>query len=79
MLKKEQEPEQFQEQGRKQAENSFAKRSANSSAKRFLKAILATWGDSTKDDEASDEKEVVVALMARSESDSDDEPMDSLS
>ena len=78
LLKKEQEPEQFQEQGRKQAENSFANRSANSFAKRFSKAILATWGDSTEDDKASEEKEVVVALMARSESDSDDESLDSL-
>ena len=36
------------------------------------------WGDSTKDDEASEEKEVVVALMARRKSDSNDEPIESL-
>ena len=43
------------------------------------KVMLAAWGDTTEDDEASEEEEAVVALMARSESDSDDEPVDSLS
>ena len=37
--------------------------------------MLAAWGDSTEDDKASEEEEVAVALMARSESDSDDEPL----
>ena len=40
--------------------------------------MLAAWGDTTEDDEASEEEEAVVALMARSESDSDDEQVDSL-
>jgi len=40
--------------------------------------MLAAWGDTTKDDEASEEEEVTVALMARSESDSDNEPLESL-
>ena len=40
--------------------------------------MLAGLGDTTEDDEASEEEEVVVALMARSESDSDDEPLESL-
>jgi len=40
--------------------------------------MLLAWGDSTEDDEASEEEEVIVALMARSESDSDDEPLESL-
>ena len=40
--------------------------------------MLAAWGDTTEDDEASEEEEVAVALMARSESDSDDEPLESL-
>ena len=40
--------------------------------------MLTAWGDSTEDDEASKEEEVVVALMVRSESNSDDEPLESL-
>ena len=56
LLKEEYEQEQFQKQGRKQARNSFTNRSANSFAKRFSKAILATWGDSTEDDKASEKK-----------------------
>jgi len=40
--------------------------------------MLAAWGDTIEDDEASEEEETVVALMARSELDSDDEPLDSL-
>ena len=39
--------------------------------------MFAAWGNSTKDDEAFEEEEVVVALMARSELDSDDEPLES--
>ena len=70
MRKKEQEKERFRKLGKKQF--------GNSSAKRFSKEMLAAWGDTTEDDEATDEEEVVIALMARSESDSDDEPLDSL-
>jgi len=40
--------------------------------------MLAAWGNSTEDDEASEEEGVAVALMARSESDSDDEPLERL-
>ena len=40
--------------------------------------MLAAWGDTTEQDEAFEEGEAAVALMARSESDSDDEPLDSL-
>jgi hypothetical protein len=82
LLKEEQEQEQFQKQGRKQGAVSSANRSANrptnSSANRLSKAMIAAWGDSTEEDDASEEEEVAVALMARSESDSDDEPMESL-
>jgi len=39
--------------------------------------MLAAWRDTTEDDEASKE-EAVVALMAKSESDSNDEPLDTL-
>ena len=40
--------------------------------------MLAAWGDSIEDDEASEEEEFVVALMARSESNLDEEPLESL-
>ena len=58
--------------------NSSENKAENSSARRFSKAMLATWGDTTEDDEASEEEEAVVALMARSESDSDNELLESL-
>jgi len=44
----------------------------------LLKAMLAVWGDTTEDDEASKEEETAVALIASSESESNDEPLDSL-
>ena len=40
---------------------------------------MAAWGDTTEDDEASEEEKAPVAVMARSESDTDVEPVDSLS
>jgi len=40
--------------------------------------MLAAWGDTTEDDEAYEEEEAAVALIACSESDSDDEPLESL-
>jgi len=40
--------------------------------------MLAAWGESTEDDEGTEEEGVAVALMARSDTDSDDEPLDSL-
>jgi len=70
LLKEEQEPEQSRKHGRKQA--------ANSSARHFSRAMLLTWGDFTKEDEETEEEDAVIALMARSDSDSDDEPLDSL-
>jgi len=54
------------------------KQAKNSPGRRFSKAILATWGDSTEEEEGPEEEEVVVALMARSDSESDDESLDSL-
>ena len=65
LLKEEEEPEQSRKQGRKQARNS--------SGRRFSKAMFAAQGDSTEEEE-----EAAVALMARSDLDSDDEPLDSL-
>jgi len=40
--------------------------------------MLAAWGDSTEEDEEIEEEDAVVALMARSDFDLDDEPLDSL-
>ena len=48
LLKEEQVTEQFRNHGRKQFQNS--------SARRFSKAMLATWGDTTEEDEASEAK-----------------------
>ena len=39
---------------------------------------MLAWGDTTEQDEAFEEEEAAVALMARSESNSDDEPVDNL-
>ena len=40
--------------------------------------MLAAWGYSTEEDEGTEEEDAVVALVARSDSDSDDQPLDSL-
>ena len=40
--------------------------------------MLATWGDSTKEEEGTEEEEAAVALMARSKSDSYDESLEDL-
>jgi len=63
LLKEEQEAEQC----RKHAGNNS-----------FPMAMLAAWGDSTEEDEGTEEENAVVALMARNDSNSDDEPLDSL-
>jgi len=39
---------------------------------------LRLGGDSTKEDEGTEEEDVAVALVAKSDSDPDDEPLDSL-
>jgi len=70
LLKEEQEAEQSRKQGRKKA--------GNSSFRCFSRAMLAAWGDSTEEDEGAEEEDAAVALMARSDSNSDDEPLDSL-
>ena len=78
LLKEEQEQEQFQKQGIKLIEISSANRSANSSARRLSRAMLTAWGDSTEDDEGTEKEDAALALMTISDSDSDDEPLDSL-
>ena len=40
--------------------------------------MLAAWGDSSEDDEGSEAEEADIALMARSDTDSDDESTNSL-
>ena len=40
--------------------------------------MLAAWGDSTEDDEGTEEEDATLALMARSDSESDDDSLDSL-
>jgi len=40
--------------------------------------MLATWGDSIEEEEGIEEEDAAVALMAKSDSDSDDEPLKSL-
>ena len=40
--------------------------------------MLVAWGDSTEEEEGSEEEEEAVALMARSETDSDEESIESL-
>ena len=57
----------------------FRKKGGNSAGKRFIRAMLAAWGDSTDEEEGSgEEEEGVVALMARSETDFDEGSSDSL-
>ena len=62
--------EQQAEQSRKQA--------GNSSSRRFSRAMLTDWGDSTEKDEGIEKEDAGVALMAKSDSNSDDEPLDNL-
>jgi len=40
--------------------------------------MLAAWGDSTEEEDETEEKEAAVALMAKSETESDDESPDSM-
>jgi len=57
----------------------FSKKDGNSTGKRFTRAMLAAWGDSTDDEEGSEEEaEEAVALMARSKTDFDEGSSDSL-
>jgi len=69
-LKEEQEPEPPKRQFRKQG--------GTSSEKRFTRAMLVAWEDSTDDEERSEEEAEAIALMARSETYSDEESSDSL-
>ena len=40
--------------------------------------MLTDWGDSTEEDEGIEKEDAGVALMAKSDSNSDDEPLDNL-
>ena len=57
----------------------FRKKGGNNSGKRFARAMMAAWGDSSDEEEGSgEEQEGTVALMARNESDADEESEDCL-
>jgi len=77
-------PQLKEEQESETPKRQFRKQGGNSSGKRFTRAMLAAWGDSTdeeegfKEEEEEEEEEEAVALMARSETDSDEESSDSL-
>jgi len=45
----------------------------------ITKAMMATWGETSDEEDDSQEEEAAVALVARSESESDFEPVESLS
>jgi len=45
----------------------------------FTKAMMAAWGDTSKEEEDFQDGEKAVALMARRESDSDSDSIESLS
>jgi hypothetical protein len=67
-----------EEQEAETPKKQFRKQGGQSSGKRFTRAMLAAWGDSTDEEEESGAEEAVVALMARSEADSEEETTDSL-
>jgi len=70
LLKDEQQQEQPRKQGRKQA--------GSSSGRHFSRAMLAAWGDSTEEEEGTQEEEAAVGLMVNSDPMSDEESLDSL-
>ena len=67
-----------EEQGSEPPKRQFKKQGGNSFGKRFTRAMLTAWRDSTDEEEGSKEEEEAVALMAKSETDSDEESSDSL-
>ena len=72
-------PQLKEEQESESPKRLFRKKGGNSSGKKFTRAVLAAWGDSTYEEEGSEEEaEEAVALMARSETDSDEGSSDSL-
>ena len=73
LLNEEQDQEWFQKQGSKQVGNG----TANRTDRCFSRAMLAAWGDSTEEDEGTKEEDAAVALMAWSESNLEDEPLES--
>ena len=58
----------------------FRKKGVNNSGKKFARALVAAWGDSADEEERpeEEEEEVAIALMAKSETDSDEGSSDSL-
>jgi len=71
-------PQLKEDQGAEPPKKQFRKQDRNSSGKRFTMAMLTTWGDSTDQEEGLEEEEEVGALMARSETDLEEESIESL-
>ena len=74
-------PQLKEEQESESPKRQFRRKGGNSSGKKFTRAMLAAWGDSTNDKEGSEEEEEeeeAIALMARRKTDSDEELSDSL-
>jgi len=72
-------PQLKEEQAAEAGSRVFRRKNSNNSGKRFAKAMMAAWGDSSDEEEGSGEEEQGdVALMARSETESDEESGDSL-
>ena len=63
-------PLQNEEQGSKQFRNYAKRLQQNFSTKHFTKAMMASWGETSEDEEDSQEEETAVALIAGSESES---------
>lgn len=67
-MKKEQGSEQFRNCGRKQMQRS--------TTKKFTKAMMVAWGETSDEEDGSQVEEDELALMARSDPDLDHEPIE---
>ena len=64
-------PMQKEEQASEQFRNRGKKPQLSGSAKRFTKAMVAAWGESSEEEDSSQDKVEALALMAKSDSDTD--------
>ena len=69
-------PMQKEEQGSEQFRNRGKRLQQSSSARHFTKAMMASWGKTSEEEEGSQEEGAAVAPMARSKSESDFEPVE---
>ena len=72
-------PTQKEKQGSEQFQNHGKRPQQSCCLKHFGKAMMAAWGETSEQEEDSQEEEVAEALMARSESESNLESVESLS